>query len=168
MCLFDISHSLLHCSGKTISTRFRRRTCHSQIATYDEFDRKKAIVRVFFCLIKPGEDLVWISSSWKICCSNDRLVKPEKTSREILQEVAPHREETLLGRNAYSARYGETIHDGSVKPETVDHQEEANSENFIMGSDETEFADKVKDQVRNRQKGMSNVAESGAEHSIFW
>ena len=27
---------------------------------------------------------------------------------------------------------------------------------------------KVKDQVRNRQKRMSNVAESGEEHSIIW
>ena len=31
-----------------------------------------------------------------------------------------------------------------------------------------EFVDKVKDQVRNRQKRMSNVAESGEEHSIIW
>ena len=60
------------------------------------------------------------------------------------------------------------IHDGSVKPETVDHQEEANSENFVMGSDAAEFVNKVKDQVRNRQKRMSNVADSGEEHSIIW
>ena len=31
-----------------------------------------------------------------------------------------------------------------------------------------EFVNKVKDQVRNRQKRMSNVAESGEEHSIKW
>ena len=37
-----------------------------------------------------------------------------------------------------------------------------------MGSDAAEFVDKVKDQVRNRQKRMSNVAESGEEHSIIW
>ena len=60
------------------------------------------------------------------------------------------------------------IHDGSEKPETVHHQEEANSENFVMGSDAAEFVNKVKDQVRNRQKRMSNVAESGEEHSIMW
>ena len=60
------------------------------------------------------------------------------------------------------------IHDGSGKPETVNHQEEADSENFVMGSDAAEFVDKVKDQVRNRQKRMSNVAESGKEHSIIW
>ena len=85
-----------------------------------------------------------------------------------MQKVAPHREEPLLDINAHSVRYGDTIHDGSGKPETVNHQEEANSENFVMGSDAAEFVDKVKDQVRNRQKRMSNVAESGEEHSIIW
>ena len=50
----------------------------------------------------------------------------------------------------------------------MNHQEEANSENFVMGSDAAEFVNKVKDQVRNRQKRMSNVAESGEEHSIIW
>ena len=50
----------------------------------------------------------------------------------------------------------------------MNYQEEANSENFVMGSDAAEFVNKVKDQVRSRQKRMSNVAESGEEHSIIW
>ena len=41
LCLFNISHFsptvLLCCNGKKISTRFRRRTNHSKIKTYDEF-----------------------------------------------------------------------------------------------------------------------------------
>ena len=60
------------------------------------------------------------------------------------------------------------IHDGSEKPETVHHQEQAYFENFVTGSEAAEFVNKVKDQVRNRQKRMSNVAESGDEHSIIW
>ena len=100
--------------------------------------------------------------------AHDRSGKLETISGDMMQQVAPHREESLLGGNAHSARYGETIHDGSGKPETVDHQEEANSENFVMGSDAAEFVNKVKDQVRSRQKRMSNVAESGEEHSIIW
>ena len=51
---------------------------------------------------------------------------------------------------------------------SVHHQEQAYSENFVMGSNAAEFVNKVKDQVRNRQKRMSNVAESGDEHSIIW
>ena len=86
----------------------------------------------------------------------------------MMQQVAPHREEPLLDGNAQSVRYGEIIHDGSVKPEKLNHQEEANSETFVMGSDAAEFVNKVKDQVRSRQKRMSNVAESGEDHSIIW
>ena len=91
-----------------------------------------------------------------------------KKSWDMMQQFAPYREEPFLDGNAHSVRYGETIHDGSGKPETLNHQEEANSENFVMGSDAAEFVDKVKDQVRNRQKRMSNVAESGEEHSKIW
>ena len=105
----------------------------------------------------------WSSQEWKSgAAEHDRSGKPETTSWDILQKVDPHREEPLLGGNAHSARYGETIHDGSGKPETVNHQGDANSENFV------EFVNKVKDQVRNRQKRMSSVAESGEEHSIIW
>ena len=86
----------------------------------------------------------------------------------MMQQVVLHREEPLLDGNAHSARYEETIHDGSVKPETVNHQEQAYSENFVMGSVAAECVNKIKDQVRNRQKRMSNVAESGEEHSIIW
>ena len=111
----------------------------------------------------------WSSQEWKSgAVEHDRSGKPEGISWDSLQKVAPHREEPLLGGNAHSARYGEMIHDGSGKPETVDDQEEANSENFVMGSDAAELANKVQDQVRNRQKRMSNVAESGEEHSIRW
>ena len=111
----------------------------------------------------------WSSQEWKSgAAEHDRSGKPQEISWDSLERVDPHREEPLLGGNAHSARYGETIHDGSGKPETVDHQEEANSETFVMGSDAAEFVDIVKDQVRNRQKRMSNVAESGEEHSIIW
>ena len=37
-----------------------------------------------------------------------------------------------------------------------------------MGSDAAEFVNKVNDQVRKRQKIISNVAESWEEHSIIW
>ena len=62
----------------------------------------------------------------------------------------------FLGRNAHSARYGELIHDRTEKPVSMHRQEQAYFENFVMGSDAAEFVNKVKDQVRNRQKRMSN------------
>ena len=111
----------------------------------------------------------WSSQEWKSGAAvHDRSGKPEKTSWDMMQQVAPHREEPLLDGNAHSVRYGEMIHNGSGKPEKLNHQEEANSETFVMGSDAAEFVNKVKDQVRSRQKRMSNVAESGGEHSIIW
>ena len=78
----------------------------------------------------------WSSQEWKSgVTEHDRSGKPGTTSWDKLRKVALHREEPLLSRNAHSARYGETIHDGSGKLETVNHQEEANSENFVKGSD---------------------------------
>ena len=76
--------------------------------------------------------------------------------------------EMLLDGNADSVRYGEMIHDGSGQPDSANYQEEADSETFVMGSDAAEFVNRAKDQVRKRQKRMSNVADSGAEHSIIW
>ena len=55
--LFSISHvgstCLHHSDGETSSTRIGRRTCYSQITTYDEFDLKNAFVHVFFSFINP-------------------------------------------------------------------------------------------------------------------
>ena len=111
----------------------------------------------------------WSSQEWKSgAAEHDRSRKPETTSWNMMQQVAPHCEEPLLDGNAHSARYGEMIHDGSRKPEKVNSQEWAHSETFVMGSDAAEFANKVKDQVRKRQKRMSNVADFGEEHSIIW
>ena len=111
----------------------------------------------------------WSSQEWKSgAAEHDRSGKPEEISWDTLQKVDPHREEPLLGRNAHSARYGELIHDRTGKPMSMHHQEHAYSENFVMGSDAAEFVNKVRDQVRSRQKRMSNVAESGDEHSIIW
>ena len=106
---------------------------------------------------------------WKSgAAEHDRSGKPEGISWDALQNVDPHREESLLGRNAHSARYGELIHDRTGKPVSVYQQEQAYSENFIMGSEITEFVNRVKDQVRIRQKRMSSIAESCDEHSIIW
>ena len=51
---------------------------------------------------------------------------------------------------------------------SVHQQNQAHFENFIMGSEVTEFVNKVRDQVRNRQKRMSSIAESCDEHTIIW
>ena len=86
----------------------------------------------------------WSSQEWKSgAAAHDRSGKPEKTSWDILQKVAPHREEPLLDGNAHSVRYGEVIHDGSGKLEKLNYLEEADSDTFVMGSDAAEFVNKV-------------------------
>ena len=98
---------------------------------------------------------------------HDRSGKPE--SWNSLEKVDPLRGEHLLGRTAHSARNEETIHDRTGKPASENVQDKANFEELIMGSDTTEFVNKVKNQVRIRQKRMSSdVAEDCTEHSIIW
>ena len=62
----------------------------------------------------------------------------------------------------------ETIHDRTGKPASENVQGKANFEKFIVGSETTEFVNKVRNQVRIRQKRMSSNAEDCTEHSIIW
>ena len=84
------------------------------------------------------------------------------------KKVDPLRGEHLLGRTAHSARNEETIHERTGKPDSENVQRKANFEKFIVGSDTTEFVNKVRYQVRIRQKRMSDDAEDCTEHSIVW
>ena len=103
----------------------------------------------------------WSSQEWKSeVTAHDRSEKPDETSWNAVQQICPHREEPLLDGNAQSVRYGEIIHDGSGQPDSADFQEEEDSEIFVMGSDAAEFVNKVKDQVRKRQKNV--------EHCRLW
>ena len=95
----------------------------------------------------------WSSQEWKGGDGErDRSGKPEENSWDSLQDVDPHREEYLLGRTAHSARYEETIHDRTGQLVSENLQGKAHFENFIMGSEITEFVNKVRGQVRIRQK----------------
>ena len=99
---------------------------------------------------------------------HDRSGQPEKNSWDSLGNVDPHRGEHFLGRTAHPARNEETIPDGTGKPASENVPGKADFENFIIGSETTEFVKKVKNQVRIRQKRMSSIAEDCTEHSIVW
>ena len=56
-------------------------------------------------------------------------------------------------------------------------KEEHGLNKFVIGNDEAElelsvesrsFVNRVNDQVRKRQKRISNVAEDGEKHSMIW
>ena len=98
---------------------------------------------------------------------HDRSGQPDKNSWDSLGKVDPDRGEHLLGRTAHSARNEETIHDRTGQPASENVQGKANFEKFIVGSETTEFVNKVRNQVRIRQKRMSSNAEDCTEHSII-
>ena len=76
----------------------------------------------------------WSSLEWKSgAAANDRSGKPEETSWDAMQQVRPHHEEPLLDGNAQSARYGETIHDGSGKPDSSELTRRGRIGNFLHG-----------------------------------
>ena len=118
---------------------------------------------------KSDYDHSWSSQEWKReVTAHDRSGKPDETSWNAVQQICPHHEDALLDGDAQSVRYGGMLRDRSGQPDSANYQEEADSEIFVMGNDAAEFVNKVKNQVRKRQKRMSNVADSGEEHSIIW
>ena len=94
----------------------------------------------------------------------------------MVRKVRPDHEENLLDGTAQSVRNGETLRDRSGRPDNINSQEVARPPKFIMGNEETlelsvesrSFVNRVNDQVRKRQKRISNVAGDGEEHSMIW
>ena len=83
---------------------------------------------------------------WKSTIDQGNLIK---NSWDSLGKVDPHRGEHLLGRTAHSARNEETIHDRTGRPASENVQGKANFEKFIVGSDTTEFVNKVRNHSAN-------------------
>ena len=127
---------------------------------------------------KLDYDRAWSSQEWKAeATTYDRSGRPEKTSWRILRKFRPVHEVILLDGTAQSVRNGETLRDRSGRPDNINSQEVARPKNFIMGSDAAElefsvesrsFVNRVNDQVRKRQKIISNVGLEGEEHSVIW
>ena len=89
-------------------------------------------------------DRVWSSQDWKAeVTTHDRSGQLDKTSWRMVQQVRPHHEATLLDGTAQSVRYGEPLLDRSGQLDSANSQEAAKSQNFIMGSDATEFVNRV-------------------------
>ena len=84
---------------------------------------------------KLDYDRAWSSQEWKAeATTYDRSGRPDKTSWRLVRQVRPDLEEILLDGTAQSVRYGETLRDRSGRPDNINSQEVANSQNFIMGN----------------------------------
>ena len=127
---------------------------------------------------KLDYDRAWSSQEWKAeATTYDRSGRPDKTFWRMVRQVRPDHKEILLDGTAQSVRYGETLRDRSGRLGNINSPKVANSQIFIMGSDEAElelsvesrsFVNRVNDQVRKRAKRISNVAGEGEEHSVIW
>ena len=127
---------------------------------------------------KWDDDRAWSSQEWKTEIKTyDRSGRPDKTSWRMVRKVRPGHEEILLDGTAQSVRNEETLRDRSEQPDDINSQEEARPQQFVIGNDETElklsvesrsFVNRVNDQVRKRQKIISNVTGDGEEHSMIW
>ena len=117
---------------------------------------------------KLDYDRAWSSQEWRAeGTTHDRSGQLDKASWRVLQHVCPHHD-LLLDGTAQSVRNEELLRDRTRQPDSANSQEVADSETFVMSCDATEFVNRVNDQVRRRQKRMSNVASEGEEHSIIW
>ena len=84
-----------------------------------------------------------------------------------VRQVRLDHEEILLDGTAQSVRYGEPLRDRSGQQlDNFNSQEVANSQNFIMGSDATEFVNRVNDQVR--KKTEKNVQRYRRRRRTFY
>ena len=127
---------------------------------------------------KLDDDRAWSSQEWRTeTTTYDRSGRLDKTSWRMVRKVRPDHEEILLDGVAQSVRNEETPRDRSGRLGKINSHEEARPQNFVMGNDEAElelsvdsrsFVNRVNDQVRKRQKRISNVTGDGAEHFIIW
>ena len=108
----------------------------------------------------------------------ERPERPDVTSWGVTRETQPgfSHEETHHDGTAQSVVNEVIPRERPVRPD-VDSQEGAWPQQFVIGNDEAElelsvearsFVDRVNDQVRKRQKRISNVSQDGEKHSVIW
>ena len=128
---------------------------------------------------KWDDDHAWSCQEWatdsEMC---ERSGRPDVTSWGATRESQPgfSHEETEHDGTAQSVVNEVIPRERSGKPD-VDPRREARPQQFVIGNDKTElelsvesrsFVNRVNDQVRKRQKRVSNVTEDGEKHSMIW
>ena len=128
---------------------------------------------------KWDENHAWSSQEWKTDIEMyERSGRPDETSWRATRESKPgfSHEETQHNGTAQSVVNEVILRERSGRPD-VDPQREAIPQQFVIGNDEAElelsvesrsFVNRVNDQVRKRQKRISNVTEDGEKHFMIW
>ena len=128
---------------------------------------------------KWDDDRAWSSQEWKTDTEMyERSGRPDETSWRATREFRPgfSHEETLHDGTAQSIVNEVIPRDRPGRPD-IDSQEGAWPQQFVIGNGEAELklsvesrslVNRVNDQVRKRQKRISNVTENGQKHSMIW
>ena len=110
---------MLCCNSEATSTRFRRRTSHSQIKTYDESYCEDAIVRVVFNFSEPGKRNYGNQDPWTSVAGEDRPGQPGKET-DLLESFSSTDYSKLDYDRVWSSqewRAEATTHDRSGQPD---------------------------------------------------
>ena len=160
LCLFNISHFSSTVSSAAMAKRLQQESGEERVTAKSKpmmnLTARMPSVVSSSTSSNPGKKCYGIQDPWRSVVADDRSGQPDRLSPAGYPKSDYDR--------AWSSQEWKsevTAHDRSGQPDNFNFQEQAYSENFVMGSDAGEFVDKVKGQVRNRQKRMSNVAESG-------
>ena len=126
---------------------------------------------------KWDDEHAWSSQEWKTDIETyERSGRPDEISWKIIRKVRPGHEEIHLGETAQSVVIEVMPRDRPGRPD-IDSQEGVWPQHSVIGIDEAElelsvesrsFVNRVNDQVRKRQKRISNVTENGEKHSMIW
>ena len=128
---------------------------------------------------KWDDDRAWSSQEWKTDTEMyEGSGRPDETSWRAAREIRPgfSHEETHHDGTAQSVVNEVMLRERPGRPD-IDSQGGAWPQQFVIGNDEAEleflvesrsFLNRVNDQVRKRQKRISNVAGDGEEHSMIW
>ena len=176
LCLFNISHfSFTNCLG-VMSKRTQKESGEERV-TAKSRPMMSLIARAPSTLSSsvsesPGKRSYESQSPWStIAEKEERSGRPDETSWRATREIRPgfSHEETLHDGTAQSVVNEVTPRDRRGRPD-IDSQEEARPQQLVIGNDEAElelsvesrsFVNRVNDQVRKRQKRISNATEDG-------
>ena len=195
LCLFNISHFSSTVCSDTMAKRSQQDSGEERVtaksrAMMNLIARTPSFVSSSTS-VSPGKRYYGSQDPWKSVAGEDRSGRLDKGT-DLFETSDQHYHEQFM-ESFSSASYSKldndrawssqewkteaTTYDRSGRPDNINSQEVARPQNFTMGSDTTalelcvesrSFVNRVNDQVRKRQKRISNVAGDGEEHSMIW
>ena len=194
LCLFNISHFSSTVCSEGMAKRTQQDSGEERV-TAESRPMMSLIARAPSTLSSlasesPGKKSYESQSPWSAKAEKDDRTGQPVVHRDESHESIHHHKQFV--DSSYSARHSrwdddkawssqewkavKSMDDRTGQPAVCPHKS-AKPQQFIIGNDETElelssesrsFLDRVNDQVRKRQKRISNVTEDGERHSMIW